>query len=208
MITDAHKSTKNINTTKVLGKTSSADVVVYTISEKDPLFGTRNYTKEGIFTGLKYECVEFARRFLIERFGVTFAEVRSATDIANLLTFQPVTPKSLHYERYTEFPMYRFKPHPFITMPHLGDLLIFKVSDINPHGHVAVVIHTSLHPVKEDTWLIYFCDQNFNDVQFQTDHNGFIEMSISSGKNNRVRLRSDRGSLSCVCRFLQHAVYQ
>ena len=42
---------------------------------------------QGIYTGLKYECVEFVRRWLIIVYNITFDSVDHAKDIYNLNYF-------------------------------------------------------------------------------------------------------------------------
>ena len=45
---------------------------------------------QGIYTGLKYECVEFVRRWLIIVYGITFESVNHAKDIYNLNNFSNI----------------------------------------------------------------------------------------------------------------------
>ncbi len=47
---------------------------------------------QGIYTGLKYECVEFVRRWLIIVYGITFESVDHAKDIYNLNYFSNKIP--------------------------------------------------------------------------------------------------------------------
>jgi hypothetical protein len=42
----------------------------------------KNYYN-GIYTGIKWQCVEYARRYLIIKHGITFSEVASAFEIPN-----------------------------------------------------------------------------------------------------------------------------
>ena len=45
-----------------------------------------NYNN-GYFTGIKWQCVEYARRYIQSVFGVTFSQVESAYEIPNAIFF-------------------------------------------------------------------------------------------------------------------------
>ena len=95
---------------------------------------------QGIYTGLKYECVEFARRWLIIVYGITFESVDHAKDIYNLNNFSNNIPikKCINGSDKISF----------------GDLVIWtNQGEFKEHGHVAVV-------VKIKNNQVYIAEQN------------------------------------------------
>jgi hypothetical protein len=80
----------------------------------------------GVYTGQKYECVEFARRWLVRNRGITFRSVERAVD---LLTLEQAATLSGQPVKVTR-----------VSSPEVGDLAIFPVTDANPYGHVAVEV--------------------------------------------------------------------
>jgi glutathionylspermidine amidase/synthetase len=95
---------------------------------------------QGIYTGLKYECVEFARRWLIIVYGITFESVDHAKDIYNLNNFSNNIPikKCINGSDKISF----------------GDLVIWtNQGEFKEHGHVAIV-------VKIKNNQVYIAEQN------------------------------------------------
>jgi hypothetical protein len=106
------------------------------VEYRDPYHrGRKGGLYEGIVYGLKYECVEFARRYYIKVFGVTFDDVNNAEDIFKLRNAIDIRTKKkipfLHINSLTE-------------QPQPGDLLIWKRSKpYSEYGHVAIVIQSN-----------------------------------------------------------------
>lgn len=97
-------------------------------------------TKKDIFTGLKWQCVEFARRWWISQKNITFGSVETANEIFEKL----VTAKNIKSGKKVQ--LAKFKNNS-ITPPKSGDLLIYKksVSDNSfPYGHVAVIVNVNI----------------------------------------------------------------
>ena len=159
---------------KLIGKTK-CNVGVYS-NANPPLQRQRNFYC-GEFTGIQYECVEFARRFLIAARTYTFPEVKSAVDIWKLKRF-------LSVEQHTEIPIRHYFPDKESKV-RIGDLVIFSSSVDSPHGHVAVV--TAARSYK-DKLIIYICDQNFSNDSFDKSYNGRVIISAEG-------TISDRGTL-------------
>lgn len=93
------------------------------------------------FTGIKWECVEFIRRWYILNFNATFREIDKAIDIVDVDRFFDIKTKNslkiiFNYDE-----------------PEIGDIVIFKVSDIYPQGHVAIVTYV-------DDVYFYLSEQN------------------------------------------------
>lgn len=94
--------------------------------------GTRkrksNYSKpsyyNGIYTGVKWQCVEFVRRYLIIKHGVTFSDVDSAFQIPNA--------------KFTRLDGTHIKmEHDLIV----GSIIVWakNIKQKMPDGHVAIV---------------------------------------------------------------------
>jgi hypothetical protein len=102
-----------------------------------------------IYTGMKWQCVEYARRFLVAVVGVTFGDVDGAADIWPLNQTEVVfnaTPGTAGGKP----PLSPFESHGngvSAMVPRLGDLLIYARqggSDDMPYGHVAAVVDVDL----------------------------------------------------------------
>ena len=88
----------------------------------------------GIYTGIKYQCVELARRVYLINYGLLFEEVRRAKEIANVQTIY-----HMEHKRYVYWPTYMN-----IGVPVVGSLLIWDVTEEFPKtGHIAVVIRVT-----------------------------------------------------------------
>ena len=83
----------------------------------------------GIYTGIKYQCVELARRFYLIRYGLLFNEVLGAKDIIHLHTIY-----NMENKRYIQWPTYLN-----VGLPTIGSLLIWDITKKFPHGHVSIV---------------------------------------------------------------------
>ena len=103
-----------------------------------------------VFTGLKWQCVEYARRYLILTMNVTFGDVESAYQIYNLFYATSIFNKEQKYK----FIGY---PNGSAELPKKNDLLIFKQTLMSPYGHVAVI--TSVNSIEG---YVEICEENYN----------------------------------------------
>ena len=111
----------------------------------------KNYMN-GTFTGLRWQCVEFVRRYLIETKGITFDEVDNAYQIFNLETFRDLKNKKLieinkNYNCHTKIP------------PKKGSLLVWNKSKDLETGHVAII--TNISKFKRNYAIIHIAEQNW-----------------------------------------------
>lgn len=111
---------------------------------------------QGIYTGQKYECVEFARRWLVRNRGITFRSVERAVD---LLTLEQATTVSGQPVKITN-----------VSSPEVGDLAIFPSDDNNPYGHVAVVVRIVGDKVQ-------LAEQNHNRQRWIRDYSREVPLS-------------------------------
>lgn len=93
-------------------------------------------TKEDIFSGIRWQCVEYARRWLIINKRFTFEGVDSSYQIWDLNTVS-----SIDDDRRVKFSSYKNDSG---VPPKLGDLLIVDKDSKNPHGHVAIIVDANL----------------------------------------------------------------
>ena len=98
------------------------------------------------FTGIKWQCVEFVRRYLIIKKQITFDQVDFAYNIMDLKYF-----KTIHnVERVL---IYKYKNGD--TFPQINDLIIWdKDVDDKKTGHVAVIleIYNDYVKIGEQNW--------------------------------------------------------
>ena len=134
-----------------------------------------NYVN-GIYSGQKYECVEYARRWLIRR-GITFPSVRDATDLLSLQRAETLEGGAVNVVNANGLP------------PQVGDLLIYRATHANDHfGHVAVVVR-----VLSDR--VHIGEQNHSGEKWQRDYsrsvpivNGILSDSELAGVRRFVKL--------------------
>jgi len=96
---------------------------------------THNYIKlknnKKIYTGMKWQCVEYARRWLIENKGYTFNSVKYAYQIWDL-----DNAKNIYTNDYKKFK--KFKNLKTKVRPEVGDMLI-QDNTHNVAGHISII---------------------------------------------------------------------
>ncbi len=126
-------------------------------------------TEKGIYTGLQWQCVEFARRWLFINKGVVFGDVDTASDIWNETHF--VTRVS----DGRQFPLQSYL-NGSTEPPQVGDLLIY-VKEYLSTGHVAVV--TKANPAIE---VIKVAEQNLSNRRWPANHARQIALVRKNGR--------------------------
>ena len=91
-------------------------------------------TKGGkkLYTGMKWQCVEYARRWLMENKNVTFASVDYAYHIWDLTSVTKL-------DSNESIPLQHFRNKKTKIAPAVGDLLIYS-KKLAVTGHVAVIV--------------------------------------------------------------------
>lgn len=100
-------------------------------------------------TGIKFQCVEFARRWLLIYRDMLFDNVDNAINIWNLNTITRITDN----KRFSFVSVL----HDGNTLPDIGALLIYRSTPVLETGHVAVV-------TRIDHNMIHFDDRNGNHI--------------------------------------------
>lgn len=100
------------------------------------------YTKYGtMYTGVKWQCVEFVRRYLILRHRLTFESVKNVHDLKNIFQFWDISTKTPVYISFHK-----------TGNIEKNDILML---DWENTGHVAIV-----SDIDTEKGLVYTVDQN------------------------------------------------
>ena len=109
------------------------------------------------FTGIRWQCVEYARRWLLENQGVVYGDVDVAADIWSLEKVKNPGSKKEHS-------FVSFENGKTDSPPVVGDLLIYARA-LWGTGHVAVVLRTDI-----ENQQIYLGEQNFDNQPWEKDY--------------------------------------
>ena len=119
---------------------------------------------EGTYTGIKWQCVEYARRWLLANRGVVYGDVDYAIDIWDKID---------HYRQVStdrKIPVANL-PNGSTKPPEVGDLLIYAKVMFGGTGHVAVVTGVDL-----ENGTIQVGEQNFTNQQWSGQHARQIDL--------------------------------
>ena len=92
------------------------------------------HMEDNVFFGIKWQCVEFARRYWYKRYGCLLGEVQLAADI-----WKEKNVRIVPTERNRIVPLRHFENGAEIA-PREGDLVIYDIHPSLHTGHVAVVV--------------------------------------------------------------------
>lgn len=91
----------------------------------------RNTTADGYNLGLKYQCVEFVKRYYYEHLNHKMPDSYGhAKDFFDKTLFDGQINEQRNLTQYT---------NPSKTIPKVDDLLVFKGTIYNKYGHVAII---------------------------------------------------------------------
>lgn len=91
----------------------------------------RNLTKDGYNLGLKYQCVEFVKRYYYE-----YLQHRMPNSYGNAIDFFDV--KLVDGQFNSERGLYQFS-NPSFSKPCVNDILIYRATSSNKYGHVSII---------------------------------------------------------------------
>ncbi|MFT5576439.1 MAG: glutathionylspermidine amidase/synthetase [Bermanella sp.] len=134
---------------------------------------------DGIYIGYKWQCVEFARRWMYLNHGYIFDDVAMAYDIFELRSVRNLKSNSL-------LPLQAFrngsKAHPV-----LGSLLIWEEGgEFEDTGHVAVVTDVT-------ETCIRVAEQNVGHAQWEVDKNYARELSATVTRDGEYWVKCSYG---------------
>ncbi|CAF4014177.1 unnamed protein product [Rotaria magnacalcarata] len=150
MMTDEEQEFAPFN--KIQG-VSSTNVVAYS-NEYDDFISFEGSYVLGIFTGFKWQCVEFARRWLLLCKGCIFQSIGTAADMWHKLSF---------VERVTDGQKFHLKKYPNGSpyKPTCDTFLIYSASIQAPYGHIAVIY--GLYYIEDDLNIYGWMEIENND---------------------------------------------
>uniref|UniRef100_A0A7S1QS36 Peptidase C51 domain-containing protein n=1 Tax=Neobodo designis TaxID=312471 RepID=A0A7S1QS36_NEODS len=131
--------------------------------------------RDGHYCGVKWQCVEYARRWLLQVHGVTFASVGMAYEIFDLPEFyRPGTsdggaPTPVRVQRYRdgEAPTAQRSDGDSSAAPQVGDVLLWHPQGhFARTGHVAIVVAVGADS-ETDGLTIALGEQNVTDASWK-----------------------------------------
>ena len=146
-------------------------------SFKSDLNNFINYKNENVFSGMQWQCVEYARRYLITKLGVTFSSVDGAEDVFALKTVESIQDgKKYKFKTYKN----NFNCQRSNNMPKDNDVIIWARNNHDtPYGHIAVIL-------KVEGDKIYIGEQNWsNDAWTRSPPDSYSRILTLKTNNNR-----------------------
>jgi hypothetical protein len=125
----------------------------------------------GIETGIKYQCVEYARRWLVIVKGLKFEDVGIATHIWELKVLHDIITNQ-------EIPLTQV-PNGSGTRPKVGDILIYNNGGRLPFGHVAIIVW-----INPSNLSLRIAEQNEFDHFWHGDYSR--ELSLNPSKHFKI----------------------
>jgi hypothetical protein len=133
-----------------------------------------NYNN-GYFTGIKWQCVEYARRYVQTVFGVTFSQVESAYEIPNSIFTRLEDNKIIEPSINNINSIYNKLDLLSHSLDLLNNCLIVWPKDYEPdapHGHVAIIVsankdgESSLKGLQPSASGLYVAEQNYDNNDY------------------------------------------
>ena len=149
-------------------------------SFKSDLNNFISYKNENVFSGMQWQCVEYARRYLITKLGVTFSSVNGAEDVFALKTVESIQDgKKYKFKTYKN----NFDCQRSNNMPKVNDVIIWARNKNNtPYGHIAVIL-------KIEGDKIYIGEQNWsNDAWTSSPPHSYSRILTLKTNNNRCSI--------------------
>jgi CHAP domain len=126
-------------------------------------------TEQGVYTGIRWQCVEFARRWLLQHQGAVYGDVDVAADIWDRID---------HLDRIADrqaLPLTAY-PNGSRQAPAVGDLLVYARAYLGT-GHVAVITAVDL-PARR----IRVAEENYLNRKWPGDYAREIELVVRDGR--------------------------
>jgi len=139
---------------QVLGTTKNGLKAYSNCNSKCVIFEPNKY--DGTYTGIKWQCVEFARRWLLANHGVVYGDVDYAIDIWDKIDFYT------HVDTRKKIPVSSHL-NGSKQAPAAGDLFIYAKAFLGT-GHVAVITN-----IDKENKQIMLGEQNYKNTRW-TDH--------------------------------------
>ena len=121
------------------------------------------------YTGIKYQCVEYVRRWLQHSKDLTFHNVPHAADIWKLEYFESLSNKFLH-------PVHSIS-NGSKSPPVIDSLLVWRRNESTPYGHVAIITHVDLQKN-----IIRVAEQNISNNFWPGEFSRELTLEVSNGE--------------------------
>ena len=160
----------NMQFGEVIGK-DVYGIVAYSCYTIDPkkIRYDKSFIFKNVFSGIKWECVELIRRWLIIRYSITFQELDSAFKIFDLpyIKFSNlITGENISYIKYYNRSIGNL-------LPKIGTIIIWDKFGEHPYGHCAIVINV-------DQNYIYINEQNWDNHKWNTPYSRKIPYNLGA----------------------------
>lgn len=130
-----------------------------------------NINGETLCSGMKWQCVEYARRWLMENKEIFFGDVEYATDIWSLS-------HGIHLsDNKKPIKAVQFANGSAVEKPEVGDLVIYDTSYAPITGHVSVIVEVGESTIK-------IAEQNYSSHKWAAPHYS-QELTIRMQKKNQ-----------------------
>jgi len=140
---------------------------------------TKIKNKKKIFCGVRFQCVEYARRWLILVHNISFEQVDMAYQIftSDNISFKNIwTKQSISYTKC---------PNGSTICPLIGSILLWDKADNYLTGHVAIILNI-------DENYVYIGEQNWKDVKWLNNYSRKIPIKkISTHNQNQNQIWLD-----------------
>ena len=159
-------NSKKINCITIFGKNigNLKDIPAYSNCNNSFESGFNNvikYKNKNVFSGMQWQCVEYARRYLITKLGVTFESVDGAEDVFALKTVE-----SIENGKKYKFKTYKNNLNCLRknNVPRVNDVIIWaRNKEDTPYGHIAVIL-------KVEGDQIFIGEQNWSNDAWTSLH--------------------------------------
>ncbi len=152
---------------KILGETSEGLKAFSNCQSGCVIFEPNHF--QSTYTGIKWQCVEFARRWLLAHYGMVYGDVDIAADIWTKIDFlsRVADGKKVKLDSYV---------NGSTMMPKVGDLLIYAEA-FEGTGHVAIVT-----AVDAKAGELQVGEQNFSNQAWPANYARKISMLKKQGQ--------------------------
>ncbi|OMJ81800.1 hypothetical protein SteCoe_17684 [Stentor coeruleus] len=149
---------------------SNSGVIAYSNGDSSYISYESNYIND-IYSGMKWQCVEYCRRWLITVRNITFESIPCASDIWHLDKVSKVNEPNNIKKNLALFRI----PNGSVCPPDIGNLIIYKRVVGNLVGHVAIVVNTTKTSV-------YVGEQNWDNNVWLKDYSRELPLNVTDGK--------------------------
>ncbi|CAD8120711.1 unnamed protein product [Paramecium sonneborni] len=129
-----------------------------------------------VLLGVKYQCVEYARRFIVTNFAAAFKEINCADQIYQLNNVDDLTTLNgtLQFSTF---------PNKSNSAPQIGDLIIYPRTQKQPYGHVAVIVEVG-------NGYVCVAEQNYEDSGWtKNNYSRKLKMNQTNGQYEITQVR-------------------